>query len=317
MDQLPYLIAYAGIAVFAIACIGRFWMFKKMPMHMRWELYPVAHEPGSKAEYGGSYLEEKDWWTKPREVSMWGEIKAMVPEIVFLVALKEHNRPLWWRSFPFHFGLYLVAGCTVLLFGNGLLAAYAPSALEGGLGSALQYGIIALGIVGLGFGLIGAIGLLHRRMTEPALKNFTAPADIFNLLFFIVSFAVALLTLVWVDPDGAIIRRFFQNLVSFKLAALGGAGAQALLPALSVILLSLLVAYIPLTHMSHFIGKYFAYHAIRWNDEPNLPGGAQEARIQQLLGRPVSWAAEHIRSGGGKRSWAEVCTDLPEAKEKK
>jgi hypothetical protein len=29
----------------------------------------------------------------------------MVPEILFLVALRAHNRQLWTRSFPFHFGL--------------------------------------------------------------------------------------------------------------------------------------------------------------------------------------------------------------------
>ena len=28
------------------------------------------------------------------------------------------------------------------------------------------------------------------------------------------------------------------------------------------------LAYIPLTHMSHFVGKYFTYHAVRWDDAP-------------------------------------------------
>ena len=47
---------------------------------------------------------------RDREVSLMGELKVMVPEILFLVALKEHNKKLWYRSFPFHFGLYLVVG---------------------------------------------------------------------------------------------------------------------------------------------------------------------------------------------------------------
>ena len=83
-----------------------------------------------------------------------------------------------------------------------------------------------------------------------------------------------------------------------------------------LILMSLLLAYIPLTHMSHFIGKYFAYHSIRWNDEPNLPGGSQEKAIQEALGRPVSWAASHIQ-GDGKKTWADVATTLPEQEAKK
>ena len=41
----------------------------------------------------------------------------------------------------------------------------------------------------------------------------------------------------------------------------------------SLLLASALVAYIPMTHMAHFIAKYFTYHAVRWDDRPNLPGG--------------------------------------------
>ena len=81
-----------------------------------------------------------------------------------------------------------------------------------------------------------------------------------------------------------------------------------ILPTVTVSLLALLLAYIPLTHMSHFVGKYFAYHAIRWNDEPNLNQPEQVEAIQGLLGRKVSWSAAHIK-GDGKKSWADVATE--------
>ena len=68
--------------------------------------------------------------------------------------------------------------------------------------------------------------------------------------------------------------------------------------------------YIPLTHMSHFIGKYFAYHSIRWNDNPNLSGGKEEEKINELLKQPISWAAHHIKADG-KKNWVEVATELP------
>ena len=87
MTILTYMIAYCGIAIFLVAVATRFLMWSRMPMHVRWELYPVAHE-GAKAAYGGSYLEESEWWTKPRHFSLWGELSAMVPEILLLVALK-------------------------------------------------------------------------------------------------------------------------------------------------------------------------------------------------------------------------------------
>ena len=119
MITLAYIISYLGIAFFLVAVAARFVMWSKMPMHLRWELYPVAHEGGGRAAYGGSYLEESDWWQKPRQVSLVGELKSMVPEILFLVALREHNRKLWTRSFPFHFGLYLVAAATILMIAGG------------------------------------------------------------------------------------------------------------------------------------------------------------------------------------------------------
>ena len=76
MSLIPYLLAYAGIVVFVVAVIARIRMFARMPMHLRWELYPVPHE-ASRAAHGGSYLEEVDWWLKPREGSKAPELQAL------------------------------------------------------------------------------------------------------------------------------------------------------------------------------------------------------------------------------------------------
>jgi len=308
MTVLAYAVAYLGLVVFVIACIARIVMWSKMPIHMRWELYPVAHEPAAKVRYGGSFMEEVDWWKKPRETSLVGELKAMVPEILFLVALREHNRPMWWRSFPFHFGLYLVIAATVLMMVAGVAGAVAPDVLAGGAGTVVQAAVTVLGVAGLVLGLVGAIGLLQRRRADKALRMYSAPADYFNLVLFIVAFGVALATFVSVDRDFSLVSAFVANLVTFDLAALPATGAAMVLTVAAVVLMAFTVAYIPLTHMSHFIGKYFAYHAIRWNDEPNLPGGRQEKKIQEMLGKPVTWSAPHIR-GEGTRTWAEVATE--------
>ena len=48
MTTLVYVVAYLGMVFFLAACIARFMMWSKMPMHVRWELYPVAHEGGGK-----------------------------------------------------------------------------------------------------------------------------------------------------------------------------------------------------------------------------------------------------------------------------
>ncbi len=305
MDLLPYVIAYIALGIFIIAVISRFFMWLKMPMHMRWELYPVAHE-AKRASYGGSYLEDVDWWKKPRESSLMGELKVMIPEILFLVALKEHNKKLWVFSFPFHFGLYLVIGATFIMLGRGVLAAFTPELVEGGFGTLLQFATMACGFAGLLLSLIGAVGLLIRRLTDADLKDFTAPADIFNLVFFIVAFGVSLGHALIVDAKFERISAFIANLVSFQMLPIEGPSMTVTL--LSIALLGILVAYIPMTHMSHFIGKYFAYHSIRWNDSPNVPGSEHEKPIGEHLQYPVSWAAPHI-NGEGKKTWADLATE--------
>ena len=58
------------------------------------------------------------------------ELKVMVPESLFLVALREYNPKLWKWSFPFHFGLYLVGATTMLLIFGGLVSAFAPASVS-------------------------------------------------------------------------------------------------------------------------------------------------------------------------------------------
>jgi len=309
MTILTYMIMYCGIAIFLVAVVARFMMWSKMPMHLRWELYPVAHEGGKRASYGGSYLEESDWWTKPREVSLVGEAKVMIPEILFLEALKEHNNKLWRRSFPFHFGLYLVAACTVLMMAVGILTALLPGLMSGPVGLLFGWLIPITGYAGLGLGLVGAFGLIDRRRKKP-LRDYTAPVDVLNLVFFVLVFGFALVTALAVDRGFTSVTALVGNLVTFNVSWLAGGGPEVLLPLISGILMALLVAYIPLTHMSHFVGKYFAYHSIRWADEPNLPGGKQEKVIHEMLNQPVSWSAPHIKGDGTKtKTWLDVATE--------
>lgn len=313
MTVIPYVVAYVTVVIFVFAVIARFIMWSRLPLHVRWELYPVAHE-GKRASYGGSYLEDTAWWKKPRESSLWGELKVMVPEIVFLVALYEHNRNMWYRSFPFHFGIYLVAGATFVMVFCGILGAASPDIMAGGFGNFLVRLAVTLAGSGLGLGMIGALGLLHRRLTAPDLKDFTNPADIFNLVFFVIAFGFALGHVAALDRDLSRSMLFVQNLLTFNLAPLSG--DMVWVTALSITLLGVLLAYIPLTHMSHFVGKYFAYHAIRWNDEPNLRGGKYESKIHKVLNQPVSWAAHHINADG-KKNWVDLATEEVKPEEKK
>ena len=80
--------------------------------------------------------------------------------------------------------------------------------------------------------------------------------------------------------------------------------------AVGLMLASALVAYIPFTHMAHFIAKYFTYHAVRWDDRANLRGGRMEAKIAGNLAYKPTWAAAHIGADGHK-TWAEIAATNP------
>jgi nitrate reductase gamma subunit len=306
MSIVAYLVAYVAIVVFLGAVVARIVAYKNLPQHVRWELYPVAHE-ARRASWGGGYLEDVDWWKKPREVSMVGEMKVMIPEIILLKGVWEHNKPLWWVSFPFHFGLYVLAGFAGLLLLGAILHAGGVSMVPGAGGFA---GLVILltkivGPIGLVLCAVGAIGLLVRRLTNAELRNYSSVGHYFNLLLFLVTIGVALYTWRALDPDFHAMRGFVYSLLTFKLIKLDSG-----LFATQMILVFGLLAYIPLTHMSHFFMKYFLWHDIRWGDEPNIDNSEIDKRIGESLGQPVSWAAEHVHADG-KKNWVEVASFNP------
>lgn len=239
---------------------------------------------------------------------MLGELKVMIPEILLLAGVREHNQSHWLRSFPFHFGLYLLGGVVVLLLVGAVatVAGLDVSATGGVLGKLLYHLTYVVGYAGLGMGLLGSLALLVRRAANEDYREYTKKADYFNLVFFIATIGVATVAHASVDPTFATLREFFAMLVTFDVAGAGASIPSGLLAA-EIVLGSLLVAYIPLTHMSHFFTKYFMYHDIRWSDEPNFKGGKIEQKVNEALKYPVSWSAPHIR-GDGKKNWVDVAT---------
>jgi nitrate reductase gamma subunit len=301
-----YLLTYASFIVFAVAVTVRFIKLNSMPIHLRWELYPVPHEK-SRAAYGGSYFEEVDWWEKPREVSLIAELKGMIPEMIFIKTLWENNRPLWYRSFPFHFGLYCLitwAGLLVL----GALAELAGIAVglpsDSAIGAAIYFLTLVAGGIGLPLALFGAAALLHRRLTDEELDGYTSPSHIFNLAAFLVGLTIGLFAFLSADPGFSLARAYVMNLLTFQITAPIASPAVAL----EFAVFSLLMAYVPLTHMSHFFTKYFFYHKIRWDDEPNFVGSEMEARIGKAMSSPVTWAAPHVNADG-KKNWVDIATE--------
>ncbi len=268
------ILFWVAAVVFVAACVARVRMYARTPIHLRWELYPVPHEDPDKVAHGGSYFEDVNWWERPRRKNLLGEVAAMVPEIVFLKGLWEFNRGLWVRSCPFHLGLYLLCASGGLLLLAAVLSLLWPGFEAKVVGRAFHWLYSTGGGAGLVLALVGAVGLLVRRLTDETLRVYTSGWDIFNLLFFIVTFAL-------LGVAHLVGGAGYQGPLAFLMGVLSFRTDMAVPPlfGVAVALLALLVAYVPITHMSHFIGKYFTYHSVRWNDEPNQPGGAIERRI--------------------------------------
>lgn len=290
-------VSWVLLAIFAVAFVLRTIRIARLPVHLRWELAPVPHEKG-KSQYGGSYLEEYEWWTKPREKDLIKEATYMLQEILFLKAVWEHNRRLWWFSFPFHVGIYvLIAAGGVLLLSGGLELAGVEAA--GGW----RGGITMLAGAGFALGGFGAIGLLVSRFVDPRFRDYTTPAALFNLLLLLAVFVSGGYAIAASQNLAGAVWGFGTGLVSGNMSIELSGMQQA-----HVLLALLFLAYLPFTRMMHFVAKYFTYHQVRWEDEPLTAGGRLEGEANRLLQQPVTWAAPHVK-GDGSKNWVDVATE--------
>jgi nitrate reductase gamma subunit len=282
--------------VFVVAFVVRAVGIARLPVHLRWELAPVPKEKG-RGRYGGSYLEEYEWWKKPREESLVSELVYMGKEILLLKALWEHNRALWWFSFPFHWALYLLigsAGLTVLAGGLGL------AGVEGAASGVAAAIPVVAGAAYL-LGLVGTVGLLARRVLVRDMRMMTTRVAYFNLILLGAVFGTGLWAALSVPAFAGELVGYAGGLLTADAAALPVALAAHVVATL------LFLAYLPFSQMMHFVAKYFTYHEVRWEDEPLVPGGRLEKEVLEQLQQPVSWAGPHV-GADGKKNWVDIAT---------
>ncbi len=307
MSALLYLLAYAAV----IACVAIMAMkiagYLQKPLHLRWELYPVPHEVKGRAAYGGSYLEDADWYTHKQEHSLAGTLKGFLMEALFLHATREHNRELWLRTYPFHVGLYLLLGSL------GLTVLSAMSALAGHSGWFFKLCLYLaalgnlLGFIGV---LLGSVGLIQRRLGKPDLRKFSTNEHFFNLGLFALWSALGLLLCLAHGPLGFTREGmlFIAGMLSVETAL-----SCTFLYILYLLLSFFIFIWVPVSFMGHAYMKYFTWHDIRWGDEPTQDNPKTQAALMKNLGRPMSWSAPHIQ-GDGKMTWAEMATTPPPAR---
>jgi len=268
-------------------------------------LYPVAHE-GKRSKYGGSYFEDSKFWEKEIHKNHFAAYWAMFEEIIFLKGVYEHNKKLWIFSFPFHLGLYLITGTFFLIVLSVILdisGAISLSETGSGVGSLIDTLTIISGYAGLVLTFIGCLGLIAQRLSDKKFKFYNTPMDFINL-FFILIITISI-SITFLNSNGSFIasKGFVKNLFTFNFASITDVSFI-----IHIVLISLFLLYFPITRMMHLFAKYFTYHQVRWEDEPNRKGGKLESKVKEALKFGVNWAAPHIKTG---KTWAEVATTFP------
>ena len=174
-----HISVFGVLAVFLIVTIYRAIALARLPVHLRWELAPIPHEKG-KGKYGGSYLEEYEWWKKRQQKSRLAPLIYMVVEIFLLRGIWRHNRKLWPLTFAFHGGIYLVFAMLLLSILNAIFIITGVSA------SVLDVFLTISSIVALAgylLGGLGAISLILKRALDANLRSFNSVSKYFNLVF--------------------------------------------------------------------------------------------------------------------------------------
>jgi len=152
--------------------------------------------------------------------------------------------------------------------------------------------------------------MLHKRLTNPGLKDYSSFSDYFNicciLLFFLSAFVA-------VFPDDLFLmgaRGYAFGLITGGSALDGYVPAQSFFGGAAIAMASFLIAYIPLTRMSHMFMKYFLYHRVKWDDAPSCRGGKVENLVKKNLPLKPTWHAHHIEADGHK-TWRDIALTTP------
>ncbi|MBQ9020538.1 MAG: respiratory nitrate reductase subunit gamma [Eggerthellaceae bacterium] len=274
MASVASIFALLAVIGFLILSAAKFAKYSKFNQHSRFDLYPVPKEGNGRGEYGGSYMEEDLWWEKPRSINHVAELVDMGKEMFFIRKLFMNQPSLWVPSMLFHGGIYFMMLFSVLL----LIAAFVASPV-------LETITTVVGVIGFCCALLGCLLLLIRRLTDASLAAYTTPIEYFNLILI----AAVLITGIISWLSAANVFEVARSIVTFNFAELPG------IVVLHLILLGIMMLYIPASKMGHYAGKFFTFHSVLWNNEPNLPGNAVNSAVKasNAAGATVKWSAPH------------------------
>lgn len=272
VDMLVSMFILLAMFGFFALSLVKAWKFAHMQLHARLDLYPVPKEGGGRAAYGGSYMEEPEWWTKPRKIDRVNETIDIMKEMLFIKKLFVHQRVLWWASYAMHLGIYIMLGWSVLLL---VSVVWHPAWYV------LMISIV--GVVGFVLPIVGCVLLLVRRVSDRVLAKYTTPLEYFNIVLLLTVLVTGAYAWLFVASPFEVATQVFSL------------SATSLPPIVLVhlVLLGIMFLYIPLSKMSHYVGKFFSFRTVLWDNDPNLPGTSVERRFTDAAAHPAQtgWSA--------------------------
>ena len=286
------LICWVALIAFIGLTVKKFMEYGKLPQHGRQDLYPIPLESEEKIHYGGSYMEDDKWYEKERHHNLKGELLDMGVEMLFIKKLFVNQNNFWWLSYSLHLGMYAAIAWSVLV----LIGAFLPA------GALLTIDIFLTTLAGIIAGVlmtVGAIGLLCKRLFVKQFKSYTTPQEYFNLVILLATSVLGLLN--WLgDMNFEFGRNIARAMFTLQpLNAFYPDGVPVVL-VLFILVLAFISFYIPLTKLSHYVGKYYTFHKVIWDNEPNMPGSHIEANIIAAAKKPkdpnaLKWEAPHAQ----------------------
>ena len=283
--------------IFLVLLVYRILNILRMPMHLRWELAPIPHKK-EKKKSNSLHLEQHIYSEKKHPKSLAGIAVFMAEEIFLFKGVWKNNRTLWPFSLSMHLGIYLVVISAVLHCINAMLLIAGSSAAVLDVIRAIAAVVALAGYI---LGTLGAIGLILKRTLDTNLKNFGSFSVYFRLVFLAAIFISGVIAWFYTG-DFALTMSVFSR----DLFTLNSAITTNISLAVHLIISLLFVLYLPFTDMTHFITKYFTYHAVRWNDAPLDRKIA--AGIDRLKTQTSTWSAAHTNPG---KTWTQIATEKP------
>jgi nitrate reductase gamma subunit len=305
MLSIPQIATYISYIFVIIAYTVKVMKIVRMPPHLRWELYPVPHE--SAYRYGGSYYEELDWWTRPRQQNLLRDILYKLKDYFTFPSYYRRNKWYWVGLICWHVGFYTIVSFHILSFFGALFIVTTGMEISATphnpIGLGIYYLTLVIGAASFILGAIGSTVLLIKRATDPELRAYSTPSAYFNYIFFLVMFVSGLVAWVFFDPTFSAYREFWQNLITLHYFVPEWATYA------HIMLFSFFLIYLPFTRSTHYITNIFAFFDVLWDDAPNRRDEMTDRRIGEALAQKVSWSAPHIGKG---KTWAEVASAMPE-----